>query len=352
MITRVVNSIAVCLLLMLAASSPASTWALQTEASEQTLAHEAKDADASPVSVQLIRHEGKVDVMVGDDLFTAYDFKTHRKPILYPVHAPGQISMTRDWPIKSDTPGESHDHPHHKSLWFSGEINGINFWAERASRVEVKTVETDFADNPGNVIRATSDWIRKKGSKAVLADQTTYWFGGDSKSRWIDCLVEVRASYGDIEFKDTKEGVFAIRTHPDLRLEANPAKGVDKVFGQARNSEGVTGKKVWGKKAKWMLYFGQIDGRPTSLLMCDHPTNLRHPTTWHARHYGLVAANPFGLHHFQGKEKGEGAFKVAAGEVLQLRYRVEFFAGIIDAKTAEEKFLEFAKQPLDALEAK
>lgn len=349
MILRVFCLFVVCTFVLLTNAALGSAWGLQTPTT--TPAHKQQaDGQPKPDAVRLKRQENKIEVLIGDDLFTTYDFKTHQKPFLYPIHAPGQVRMTRDWPLKPDSKEESHDHPHHKSMWFSSEINGINFWTEKAGRVTVTTVETSFAGEPTNVIRATANWNRKSDNKTVLTDQTTYWFGGDSTSRWINCLFELRASHGDITFEDSKEGLFAIRTHPDLRLTAWPNKGVKQVFGNAINSEGDAGKDVWGKRAKWVLYYGPVDGKPVSILMYDHPTNLRHPTTWHARDYGLVAANPFGLHDFLGQKKGAGEFEVASGEVLRLRYRVEFFAGIISPETAAEKYQAFAQQTLGKLE--
>ena len=350
MILRVLCLCTVCACGLLTEAVTDSAWGLQTETTPPVREQQV-DAKHKSDSVRLKRHKNKIKVMVGGELFTTYDFKTRKKPFLYPIHAPGQVRMTRDWPMKPNSKEESHDHPHHKSMWFSSEINGINFWTEKGGRVNVKTVETSFADGQTNVIRATADWISKTDDKTVLTDRTTYCFGGDSTSRWINCLFEVQASQGDIRFDDSKEGLFAIRTHPDLRLTAWPKKGVKQVFGNAINSESDTGKDVWGKRAKWVLYYGPVDGKPVSILMYDHPTNLRHPTTWHARDYGLVAANPFGLHDFLGTKKGEGEYDLAAGDVLRLRYRVEFFAGIISAETAEEKYRAFAEQPLEKLES-
>lgn len=302
-----------------------------------------------PAQVELQREDGKVNVMLDGELFTTLDSKTYDKPILYPIYSPGQIAMTRDWPMKQDSVGESHDHPHHKSMWISHEISGIDFWAEKGGSVKTTSLETKFANASDNVVRTNSEWVKRSDGKTLLTDQTTYWFGGDKASRWINCLVNYRATHGDFQFDDTKEGLFAIRTHPDLRLNAKPSAGVKEVFGRAINSAGDSGKDVWGKPAKWMLYFGQINGKPVSIAMYDHPTNLRHPTTWHARDYGLVAANPFGMHHFLGKEKGAGAFKVKDGGTLQLRYRIEFFKGIATAKMIEEKFQDFSKETLPVL---
>jgi methane monooxygenase PmoA-like len=62
------------------------------------------------------------------------------------------------------------------------------------------------------------------------------------------------------------------------------------------NSEGSVGEKsVWGKRADWVDFYGTIAGEDVGIANFDNPNNLRHPTYWHARHYGLLAANPFGL---------------------------------------------------------
>jgi len=290
----------------------------------------------------------QIQVEVGGKPFTAFDYGTYAKPILYPIYGPGQIGMTRNWPMKDGVKGEAHDHPHHKSMWITTEISGVDFWGERGG--SVKTVDVELgAEKMGeqNAFRATSLWQRKSDGKTLLSDQTTYRFGATPTSRWIDCTIEYRASHGDFQFDDTKEGLFAIRTHPDLRLTAKPKQGVKEVFGQAINSAGVTGKQVWGKPAKWLLYSGTIDGTPMSIAMYDHPSNLRHPTTWHARDYGLVTANPFGLHHFLGKPKGTGAYTVNNGETLKLRYRVEFIGGQSSAEDIEKRFKSFAKSSFD-----
>jgi len=47
------------------------------------------------------------------------------------------------------------------------------------------------------------------------------------------------------------------------------------------------------KHADWCDYYGSIGGKTVGIAMFDHPSNPRHPTTWHVRDYGLFAANPF-----------------------------------------------------------
>ncbi|MEL7497721.1 MAG: PmoA family protein [Planctomycetota bacterium] len=303
-------------------------------------------------AVSLSIKDDQVAVSIGGQPFTSYVSKGLGKPVLYPIYAPGKIPVTRNWPIVKDVEGEAHDHPHHKSMWISHEINGIDFWAEKGGHVRSDSLETEFEGSTSNAIRATSSWLKKTDDSVVLTDTTTFWFGGDSDSRWINCLVTFKATQGDVTFDDTKEGVFAIRTHPDLRLKPNKKQGVTEVFGSAINSEGVAGPAIWGKPAKWVLYYGKIDGQPISIAMFDHPSNLRHPTMWHARDYGLVAANPFGMHHFLGKPKGTGEVTIAKGSTLSLRYRLEIFASEVDRERVEAKWNAFAKQELVELKTK
>ena len=289
----------------------------------------------------VIGENGKqIDIKIGDELFTTFDYGRYAKPIFYPILGPGQIGMTRNWPMKEGVAGEAHDHPHHKSMWISHEIDGVDFWSENGGSVKVQTVKQ--LPGESNAFQANSKWVGKDG-KTILSDTTLYRFGSDRTSRWIDCEITFQASDGDFEFEDSKEGTFAIRTHPDLRLDADPKNGVEKVFGQAINSEGVRGKAIWGKPAKWLLYYGEIDGVPMSITMFDHPGNLRHPTTWHARAYGLVTANPFGMYHFLGKEKGSGSYSVKDGESLTLRYRVDFIKGEATVDEVNARYREYCR---------
>ncbi len=287
-------------------------------------------------------HE-QVTITIGDDLFTRFLFhKKYDKPIFYPIYGPGQIGMTRNWPMKERVPGEAHDHPHHKSMWFSHEINGIDFWSEQGGTVETVLIDSQSKPNFQDSFRTQSRWISKDKLETVLTDETLYQFGADENARWIDAEYTLHASHGDVTMDDTKEGTFALRTHPDLRLTAAPEDGVEAAYGRAFNSNGEFGKSIWGKTAKWVLYSGPIDGIEMSVAIFDHPSNLRHPTTWHARDYGLVAANPFGLHYFQGQPKNAGAYTIREGENLRLRYRVVFMKGNATANEVNQRFAAFA----------
>ena len=80
-----------------------------------------------------------------------------------------------------------------------------------------------------------------------------------------------------------------------------------------------------------------------ALTIFDHPTNPRHPTWWHARYYGLVAANPFGIHDFEKKPAGTGDMKIADGESVTFRYRFLFHRGDVKQADIPSEYQQFAK---------
>lgn len=273
-----------------------------------------------------------VEVSLGDSLFARFQHSDEAKPYFYPVLGPGQVSMTRHWPLDKSHTEEPVDHPHHKALWFSHIINGIDFWSEHQGSVKVDQIEIVGSglptghDTDSTFLRVTSSWRDKSDDSVVLTDQSVYRFGADENHRWIDATIEFRASHGPVVFEDTKEGTFAIRVPPSFQFDSQQKRKFPDAVGSARNSSGQVDSDIWGQAAKWVVYLGLIDDQRFAIAMFDHPSNLRHPTTWHARDYGLFAANPFGLHDFKREPKGSGQHRLAEGETLQLRYRVLFIA--------------------------
>ena len=266
------------------------------------------------------------------------------RPFLYPIIGPTGAKMTRDFPMRDDTPGEQHDHTHHRSLWFAhGSVNAVDYWTHRPNMGLIKTRSIDPSTRTPST-RATldlkDDWVDPAG-KTVANDQTQYAFAVlPDGSRVIDIQTAIAPAQGveQLVFGDTKEGTMAIRLAPQLRLKGEVATG------HCINSEGDKDGACWGKRAKWVAYWGVIDGKTCGVAIFDHPTNLRHPTWWHARDYGLVAANPFGIHDFEKKPKGTGDYTLKAGQTLSLRYRFVFFAGDAEQADIAGKYEQWVKQ--------
>ncbi len=295
---------------------------------------ESQDVDTdNRITIQ--KMDGGIEVRMDGQLFTRYHTNRETKPCFYPVLSPGQIPMTRGFPIE-ERKGEANDHPHHHSIWLGHEMNfegqHYDFWANRGGIAKhTATLEINDAEDSFSVM---SDWITNDG-KVVCTVIAKYSFGFNEKGRWLDATHTFSATHGDFTFEDTKEGLFAIRTHPDLRLTPDPKRGVDEVFGNAVNSEGVSGKPIWGKAAKWVHYWGEVEGQRVGLGIFDHSANQGHPTRWHARDYGLIGANPIGQHHFTGAEKGAGELTIPNGESITFRHRMIFYAGDADSEQLE-----------------
>jgi len=152
----------------------------------------------------------------------------------------------------------------------------------------------------------------------------------------IDRITTLTAGNTDVSLPDTKEGMFGIRVARQLELpseeeltlygaDGQPTKikvlSNEGISGNYLSSEGTTGLDVWGTRARWMDLYGSIGEEKISLVICDHPKNISYPTYWHARGYGLFAANPFGARDFT-REKEELNYSLPAGESITFRYRV------------------------------
>ncbi len=88
-------------------------------------------AQSLSAQFRLEKHDGGVKVYEADKMIAEYAIKNGPKPIVWPIIGPHGEKMTRAFPMVADSEDEKHDHPHHRSLWFThGEVNGIDFWAE------------------------------------------------------------------------------------------------------------------------------------------------------------------------------------------------------------------------------
>jgi hypothetical protein len=287
----------------------------------------AATTQAADVKVEVFDRDGKpagAKVTVDGKPFAEYLVRNGHQPIIWPIIGPGGQAMTRQYPMDKPLEGEPEDHPHHRSLWFNhGIVNGLDFWMEPGERdPDNQIVHREFAELESNEgvakIVTRNDWTSNE--QKVCEDLRTVTFGADANGRWIDFLVEVTATEGDVAFGDTKEGAFGLRVPGTMAVDAG--KG-----GRIRNSRGQEDAVAWGQKAEWVDYSGPVDGRPAGITIFDMPDSFRHPTRWHVRTYGLFAANPFGQRDFSEHDRDQGEAVVKRGQKLRLHYRVLFYEG-------------------------
>ncbi len=304
-------------------------------------------------SVTLVRNdaEKKVEVIVNGELFTAYLFpETIAKPVLYPVKSAAGNDLTRGFPLVPRA-GERIDHPHHIGIWFNyGDVNGLDFWNNSDAIPEDKKtgygsiVHTEILgtkeSREGAELDVAADWIAPDG-RILLKETTTFIFTSHGEKRIIDRMTTLKAHGQDVSFTDNKEGMLGIRVarelehpsdKPELFTDANgiatavPTLNNEGVTGMYRSSEGIEGDEVWGTRGKWVNLSGEIKGEKVSLAIIDHSKNPGYPTYWHARGYGLFAANTLGQKALSGG-KEELNFKLKDGESVTFRYRIVVNSG-------------------------
>lgn len=294
-----------------------------------------------------------IEIRWGGELVTSYQTsKDLPKPFFYPLMGPTGENVTRHWPMKEGVEGEETDHVHHRSLWFGlGKVNGYDFWHEPASKKPEgylfgKTVHTGLngmqikGSENAIILKTTDDWVGYEDGIKICQDKRTFRLEHrDDGSLVIDATFVIEASEGDVNITDDKEGAFAMRVMPTLRLEGERAKG------SILNSEGAEGKDAWGKRANWVAYQGvDSKGDKLGIAMFDHPTSFRHPSWWHARHYGLFAVNPFGQGNFEkDAAKDAGNYTIKHGDSITLKYRVVIYPGNEDAEQLNAEYAKYSE---------
>ncbi len=281
------------------------------------------------------RNPKSVKLRFADEEFATLEFAGTPRPFIYPLYAPGSIPVTRSWP-QEERPGEAHDHIHHTSLWFAhGDVNGVDFWhpqSENGGVIEYTGRLNELLPRGKRLrTRHKYQWKDKDG-EVLLLERRTHLFGAEHDLRWVDLKIELTAAQDKVVFGDTKEGTMALRLHPALRVNGKLATG------SILNSEGDKNGKAWGKRAQWIHYSGTIESQPVGVAVFDHPENLSHPTWWHAREYGLVAANPFGRRAFTNAEAEPGQHILENEDTLVLRYRVWLHSDERSAKEIQQAY--------------
>lgn len=318
----------------------AAAWLLNVVCVTTTAQH------AKQGGVNIEKRDGKLLIDIGSKPFTEYHYQNVPRPFFYPVLGPNGEAMTRNWPMQN-LPNEDHDHPHHRSLWFThGDVNGLDFWSESSNACKI--VHNEFLDiqsgAESGLITSKNTWAARDGKVVCTDVRRLRIYNRAATERLFDFEVTVKAVNGDVTFGDTKEGSMAIRLAESMRL--TQPKGKPPGQGHIVNSEGAREGATWGKRAKWCDYYGPVNGKTVGAAVFDHPSNPKHPTWWHVRDYGLFAANPFGVHDFEKKPPGTGNFTIPAGKSATFRYRFYLHEGDEKQAKVEERYQEYAAEKL------
>jgi hypothetical protein len=318
------------------------------------------------VEVTVKEADRRVDITVDGQPFTSYIWPTSlKKPVLYPIRTAMGTLVTRGFPL-DPRPGERVDHPHHVGLWFNyGDVNGIDFWnnsdaigpdrKDKMGTIVHKAITAARGGATEGVLEVDSDWVMPDGS-VILKEHTKYVFGATATTRTIDRITTLTSGAVHVDMKDNKEGVLGLRvtraleepvTKPEVFTDAQgkptdvPTMDNTGVNGVYLTSEAVKGAAVWGTRARWNTLSGKVASEQVTIAIFDAPGNPGYPTYWHARGYGLFAANPLGQRELSGG-KDTLNFAIPANSAVTFKHRILVASGGLTAAQAESEWVKWS----------
>jgi hypothetical protein len=286
--------------------------------------------------------------------------------VLYPLRTVNGNLVTRGFPL-DPRPRERVDHPHHVGLWLNhGNVNGLDFWnntdaikpadAGKMGTIDHRRIVTAKSGADRGELVVETAWMTPDNTQ-LLREMTTFVFRGGADSRTIDRITTLTALDQKVIFKDSKEGFLGMRVTRELEQPADKAETFTDASGKATtvpvldntgvsgkyvSSEGKEGDAVWSTRGKWTLLGGIVNGENVTLAILDHPSNPGYPTHWHARGYGLFAANPLGDKELNEPKSFD--FTLEPGKSATFRYRILIVSAPPSRDRIERESNAFAKE--------
>src|SRR2546427_7240289 len=318
------------------------------------------------VSIVVNEQARTVDVSIDGKPFTSYIWPTTlKKPVLYPLRTAKGTIVTRGFPLEQ-RPGERVDHPHHAGLWFNYEsVNGIDFWnnseaikpenAPKMGTIVHRSIVSAKSGSQQGELSVETEWVTFD-KKVLLNEHTHFVFRGGPGFRSVDRITTLRALDTKGDFKDGKDGLLGLRVVRALEIPSDKPEVYTDASGHATTvatldntvvngtdltSEGKKGEAAWGTRGRWCNLSGLVGDEPVTITILDHPENPGFPTYWHARGYGLFAANPLGQKVFsEGRETMN--FTIEPRASATFRYRILVIDGTASADRLEREFSSFS----------
>jgi hypothetical protein len=239
------------------------------------------------------------------------------KPYVHPLCTPAGVCLTRVEPP---------DHLWHRGLWFTIKyVNGENFWEEEVpygSQVHVAPEDVEWRSATGAVVLH---------EHRVLTEHRL-----DDDGHALDWSTSLCAAC-DVELDRTPfqgwggYGGLTLRGRPDWHdtrlLLAGGEESQDRVI---------------GVPARWCDLSGEIDGvGACGVTILDAGANPRHPVPWYGSTRSPVYGDDGWSNFLNASFLFDAPLALAAGETVQLDYRVIVHDGIWDAARADAAYAEW-----------
>jgi len=245
------------------------------------------------------------------------------RPFFFPIIGPSGRSLTR-----MGHPAAP-DHDHHRSLWWGHhDIGGVNFWEERGGTQQIRQEAwihyQDGPDEAGIVVRI--GWFDAHKVRLIQQELIAVYRPLEKGEGWLELQTTFTPTMDELPLARTNFGFLGLRIAGSMCAHYGG--------GRLANSEDAKGEKdIFARAAKWVDYSGPIVGETwEGITWFDHPSNPRHPTSWHVRDDGWMSP-AFCLRE---------AYKLEKKQPLRLRYGLHVHSQDVNAKTAATRLKAFA----------
>ncbi|TWT83612.1 Trehalose utilization [Planctomycetes bacterium CA13] len=259
------------------------------------------------------------------------------KAYFHPIAMPGGPTLTWDQPP---------DHVWHHGLWFSWKyLNRVNYWEtnRETGKPDGRTAwsNVDVVKRPdfSATISMNLDFIDPEGTTVMTGKRTVEISAPDpSGSYHLDWTCHLTAGDNDVTLD---------RTPPPHQADGKPwggyaglsvrfAKGLTERSAVTPEGPVEIDKVRCPGKSVAMDYSGILENASVGIAICDHPSNLNHPTPWYT-----YAANP--MSYFSPAVICNQPHTLPAGQSMTLRYRVTVHPNRWDAKRLQEEYGAYVK---------
>lgn len=261
--------------------------------------------------------------------------KAKDKPYFHPLRTPMGLDMTLERPT---------DHPWHRGLWFSWKnINGVNYWEENretghsVGRSLIKKVKSNL--KKGSAHANIRIWMEYADSgKTKLTERRRLDISSPENGSYLIKWYHEFKAAEDLTLyleKPAKHGGVAWGGYAGLSYRGSDQLEHATFFtsGGWSNKSDLTG---YGEKERWMGISARNNNKDVSLVIFDHPKNIRYPSPWYV--WYSEGHNLF----FTPSFLFDGPLTLKKGQKLKLQYAVWVVDGQVTTAEIENQFSHFS----------
>jgi hypothetical protein len=207
------------------------------------------------------------------------------RPYWKHLHSSQGRLLSRDFPPHA---ADDHDHANmHPGLWLAfGDLNGHDFWRNRARVEHVRFVTEPTVDSETGIAVATFAVENRyaAGEQEIAREEAVYRWQAHPLGVLLNWHSTIRPTARPLELGHQEEMGLGVRVASWLRVKSGQ--------GTIRNSAGGTNEAgTWGQHATWWSYADESSDRIAGWLIVVLPTTSQ-PVWGHTRDYGLLVLNP------------------------------------------------------------